>query len=536
MAVKLNCLSVRCCIVLVLLALFVGDTSEAATPVTVDVLLKGGTIFDGSGNDGIVGDVAIRGERIVGVGTFPLKEAKWEIDCRGLVVGPGFIDLHTHCDGPLVRPATRANVNYLMQGCTTVVTGNCGSGSIDVAEFYDKIDAAGAGTNVAHLLPHGSLRSRVMGTAQRKATPDELAEMKRLTNKGMIDGAWGISTGLIYVPSSYADTDELVEIAKVVAAQGGIHATHIRDESTEVLEAVNEVIEIGRQAGLPTHISHFKSCGRDAWGLVRRAAEAIEMARQSGQQVTADQYPYIASSTSLDAMLIPTWARAGGRKALIAHFDDPKTAERLKAAMIVALKKREGGRAMRIASYSPRKDWVGKNIAEIAQSEGKDPLDIAIEISRNGGASIVNFSMSEEDVRHIMQIPWVATASDGRSYVPNADRPHPRSYGTFSRKIGYYAIREKILPLSQAIRSATGLPSDILGIKDRGYLKVGFYADVTVFDPNAIIDKATFDAPHQYSEGVQYVFVNGHPSIFAGIPTGALSGRALRHGTTNKGK
>ncbi|UCF17214.1 MAG: amidohydrolase family protein, partial [Phycisphaerales bacterium] len=271
MVVKSSFLSVLCCIASVLLALFGGATSEAADSLAADILLKGGTIFDGSGNEGIVGDVAICGDRIVGVGTFPLKGAKWEIDCRGLAIAPGFIDLHTHCDGPLVRPATRANVNYLMQGCTTVVTGNCGSGPFDVAEFYDKIDAAGAGTNVVHLLPQGSVRSRVMGTAERKATVDELAEMRRLADQGMSDGAWGMSTGLIYVPSSYADTNELVEIAKVVAAHGGIHASHIRNENTEVLEAVNEVIEIGRRAALPTHISHFKSSGRDAWGLVRRA-------------------------------------------------------------------------------------------------------------------------------------------------------------------------------------------------------------------------------------------------------------------------
>jgi len=255
----------------------------------------------------------------------------------------------------------------------------------------------------------------------------------------------------------------------------------------------------------------------------------IEQARKKGQRVTADQYPYTASSTSLDATLIPTWARAGGRKALIARIDDPKQGNRIRSEMADSLKRKQNGAVLRIARYRPRQDWVGKTLLEIARAEKIEPLELAIQISRNGGASIVHFSMSEEDVRYVMQIPWVATASDGRAYLPAADRPHPRSYGTFPRKLGHYAIREKVLPLEQAIRSATGLPADILGFSKRGYLRKNSYADLVVFDPHELIDVATFDAPHQYSRGVRYVFVNGRPAIFAGTPTGALAGKALKH-------
>lgn len=519
-----------CCLIVWTLATVASALdAHGQEPIRADVLLKGGTIIDGTGAPGRVGDVAIRDDRIVAVGEFPLEAASQIIDCRGLIVVPGFIDLHNHSDRQIVSRKTRANVNYLMQGCTTIVTGNCGSGPIDVGEYYGKIDAAGAGTNVAHLLPQGSLRDAVLGTAHRAAEAAELEQMKNLADKAMQEGAWGMSTGLIYVPSSYADTAELVEIARVVGSYGGVYASHIRNESTGLLAAVDEALRIGREAGLPVHISHFKSSGPDAWGLVRRAAEVIQEARAAGQIVTADQYPYIASSTSLDATIIPPAARAGGREALVARLDDPEQGPPIRTAMEANLKKRNGGEAIVIARYSRRQDWVGKSLAEIAAKEQKSPLDVALEIVRNGGASIVNFSMSEDDVRHIMQIPWVATASDGRAYLPGADRPHPRNYGTFPRKIGYYALQEMVLPVEQAVRSSSGLPADILGLKDRGYVKTSYFADVVVFDPEEFRDRATFPAPHQYSAGVRYVFVNGSPAVVDGYPTGALSGRALRH-------
>ena len=510
--------------------------AAADDPVDADVLLMGAAIYDGTANPPVVGDVAIRGEKIVAVGKFRAGLVGRKIDCTGLAVAPGFIDLHNHSDRQVIASNTRAVVNYLLQGCTTIVTGNCGSGPVDVGEYYEKIDAAGAGTNVSHLLPQGNLRGAVVGSAQRAASAEEIAEMKKLAGKAMREGAWGMSTGLIYVPSSYADTEELAEIATVVAAAGGIYVSHIRNENVELLAAVNEAMKIGRTAGMPVHISHFKSSGRESWGLVRRAADMIEEAQKNGETVTADQYPYIASSTSLDATLIPTWARAGGRKELIARFDDPELLARIRRAMQRNLEKRNGGESIQISRYAKHPDWAGRRLSQIAEAAEVDPLDLAIQISRNGGAGIVNFSMDEADVRHVMQRPWVATASDGRAYVPGADKPHPRSYGTFARKLGHYAIREKVLPLEQAIHSSSGLPARILGMTDRGYLRAGMTADVVVFDPKSFIDRATFQQPHQYSAGAKFVFVNGQPAVFDGQPTGALAGRALRHvaGKTEK--
>lgn len=501
---------------------------------SVDVLLKGGTLVDGTGSAGRPGDVALRDGKIVAIGDLKDVEAQWTIDCKGMVVCPGFIDLHNHSDRQIVKAETRAAMNYVTQGCTTIVTGNCGSGPVNVAEFYDAIDKHGAGPNVAHLLPQGGLRLAVIGTELREPTSAELNRMLELTEQAMDDGAWGMSTGLIYVPSSYAKTDELISIAKVVSAHDGIYASHIRGEGTGVLGAVEEALTIGRDADLPVHVSHFKSSGRDAWGLVRQAAAMIQKEREAGRSVTADQYPYIASSTSLHATLLPAWARAGGQDALMKRLDGDEVGPKLREIVASAIENRSNGDAVRIARYRPRQDWVGLSLLAIAEKENRPVIDIAYEIFRSGGAAIVNFSMSEDDVRHIMAIDWVATASDGRAYLPGSDRPHPRNYGTFPRKVGYYALQEKVISLEHAIRSSTALPAKILGLTDRGQIKVGLAADVVVFDPKAIKDRATFDDPHQYSNGIRYVFVNGTAAVARGEGTGALAGRALRHKSTKE--
>ncbi|KAA5547212.1 D-aminoacylase [Roseiconus nitratireducens] len=515
------------CAAWILLAIGV---ARAEDPVTIDLLLRGGELHLGDGQPPIRGDVAISGDRIVAVGQVePELPPRRVIDCTGLVVCPGFIDLHNHSDDEVLEKETRSAMNYLTQGCTTLVTGNCGSGPIDVGAYYDRIDEGGAGTNIMHLLPQGNLRDQVIGSEQRPATAEELDRMRGLAEQAMKDGAWGMSTGLIYVPSSYADTDELVAIAEVVGLHGGIYVSHIRNEGAELLQSVGEAIEIGKRANLPVHISHFKSSGQDAWGLVRRAVAIIKEQRAAGRIITADQYPYTASSTSLGATCIPAWARSGGRDKMIARIDrgDDQSTQ-ITDAIRRKLDITDNGHRIQIAACEQHPEWAGRRLDEIAAELGIEPLALVLQIERDGGAAVVNHSINEADVRFVMQQPWVATASDGSAKLPTASVPHPRNYGTFPRRIGYYANRENVISMAAAIHSATGLPAEILGIEDRGYLRPGYFADVAVFDAQQFIDRATFVQPHQYSDGLQYVFVNGMPAIERGRATGALNGRAVR--------
>jgi len=498
-----------------------------AAELTVDVLLAGGNVIDGTGSAAREADVAIVDGKIVLPTPQDTIKSKWTIDCGGLVICPGFIDLHNHSDGEVEVAGTRAAMNYVTQGCTTMVTGNCGSGPIDVGKYYDQIDDRGAGTNIAHLLPQGGLRRAVLKSERVEATPSQLQEMLDLAEVAMRDGAWGMSTGLIYVPSSYASTSELTAIAEIIGKHGGIYASHIRGEGTGLLESIEEALEIGRNADLPVHISHFKASGRSAWGLVREATRKIEEQRALGHVITADQYPYIASSTSLGATVLPSWAREGGGKELRKRLVSQR--ERLSPLIAKSIERADGGEAIRLARYGTEPDWVGRNLAEIAKTVKRPVVDLAIEILINGDASVVKFSMSEQDVRHVMRHDWVATASDGGAKLPGPTKPHPRNYGTFPRKIAYYSIQENVIPLEQAIRSMTGLPAEILSMRDRGFIKTGLAADIAVFDPKTIKDTATFDEPHQYSAGIRFVFVNGQPAVVMGKATGSLAGIALRY-------
>ena len=508
----------------VLLALPAADK-----PIEADIIIRGATLYDGSDQPGKVGDLAIKGDRIVAVGKFKVKGKPRVLDCAGLVISPGFIDLHTHSDYPLQEPKTNANFNYLTQGVTTAVTGNCGFGPADVAGYFAKLEKIGVGTNVIHQVPHNAVREKVMGNANREPTEKELRLMEDLVDKGMKDGAWGLATGLIYNPGTYAKTDELIALAKIAARHKGFYASHIRDEGTGVLTAIDEILTIARRAGLRVHISHIKVSGRRAWGKAPDVIALIRRARKDGLEVTADQYPYTASSTSITATLIPAKYREGSTMDLIKRLDDTEIGPKMKKAIEQRLEEHLGGKSVKIARYAKKTAWQGKDLFTIAETEKKTPLEIVIEIQRNGGAQVVNFGMNDEEMRLFMKEPYVATASDGSSMLPGMTVPHPRSYGTFSRKIGRFAIEDEIITLPQAIRSASGLPADILKLPERGYLKAGYFADIVVFDPKTFRDKATFDRPHQYSTGVKYLFVNGRLAIDDGKSTNVLAGRVLRH-------
>lgn len=513
-------------------------------PIDADLLLAGGTIVDGTGQPGYVGNVSVRDDRIVAVGDFEIGDIGKRIDCTGLIVAPGFIDLHNHSDAPLdeavderkqtaastriCASTTRAAMCYLTQGCTTLVTGNCGGGALDVAGYYEQISKTPPGVNVAHLIPQGAVRGRVIGQTRRAPSDREVDKMRKLVRRGMEEGAWGMTTGLQYVPSSYASLEEIAALARVVAEYGGIYASHIRDEGDQLLESVDEAIEIGRRSGAPVHISHFKASKRPNWGKVHAAAALIEKARSEGIRVTADQYPYTASSTSITAMLLPDEEREGGTAVLIQRLNAPAQLPRLRKIVADSLERR--GKVM-VAECPKYPQWVGKMIREIAAEENRESVDVALDILRSGNEAGVSFSMHEEDVRWVMTLPWVATASDGSAKINDGTRPHPRSFGTFPRRIGYYAIEEEVVPLETAIRSASGLPADILGLHERGYLRPDYYADVAVLDPNTYRDHATFQSPFEVSTGVRWLLVNGRLAIDDGAVSDPTAGRALRKGT-----
>ncbi|MCS7045633.1 MAG: D-aminoacylase [Gemmataceae bacterium] len=497
--------------------------------VTADVVLRGAMLYDGTGAPGVVGDVAIQGDRIVAVGKFRTAGSPRVLDCTGLILTPGFIDLHTHSDYPLQKAPTNANRNYLLQGVTTVVTGNCGAGPVDTAAYFKKLEEIGIGSNVIHQVPHNDVRRKVMGNANRSPTAEELGKMEALVDQGMRDGAWGLATGLIYNPGTYAKTDELIALARVAAKYGGLYASHIRDEGEEIFAALEEIIAIARKAGLRVHISHIKVTGRRNWGKAPEVIAFIKKAQREGIRVTADQYPYPASSTNLAAMTIPARYREGEPKDFLAKLDDPELGPKIRQEMQRLIDERDYGQTLRIASFNPRPQWHGKTLAALAAAEKKSVLDLVLDIQRQGGAQIVSFGMNEDDVRWFMKEKFVATASDGSSMVPGKTVPHPRSYGCFARKIGRYALAEKVIPLEQALRSCNGLPADILELPERGYLKPGYFADLVVFDPKAYRDQATFEQPHQYAVGVKYVFVNGRLAVDDGRFTGTLAGKPLRH-------
>ncbi len=510
-------------IVLGLIALAVAGCSSS-----YDVVIANGTIYDGSGGKSYVADIGITNGIIQIIGDIRAPAGS-TIDAEGMIVAPGFIDIHTHCEGGLQSEKGKHAKNYLTQGVTTVVTGNCGGGTYRVKEFFGKLESQGIGPNVIHLVGHGTVRGSVMGREAREPTVEELEQMKRLLEQGMADGAAGLSTGLFYAPGSFAKTDEIVELAKVAKRYNGIYATHIRDESNYNIglkKSIEEAIAVGEQAGIPVGISHIKALGKPVWGLAAEVCDIIEEARARGIRVYADQYPYMASSTGLSAAVIPRWVQAGGQTN--SRLEDPELLPKIKREIAANIDRRGGPESLVIVSYPKNRNFDGKNLLEISRMLEIPAVETAIYLVLNGSPGIISFNMQESDLAYFMKRPYVLTGSDGSVQIPDQSFPHPRSYGTFTRKIRKFVRENKWITMEHAVRAATSLPAEVLGLADRGILKHGFAADIVVFDPEKIADKGTYDSPHRYSEGVRYLLIGGEMVIDGGIYDGKLAGKPIR--------
>jgi N-acyl-D-amino-acid deacylase len=488
-------------------------------------LISRGKVIDGSGSAARVADVGIKDDRIVFIGDAAKSEiiAARQIDASGLVVAPGFIDPHTHAMEDLSSPARKSNENYLMQGVTTVITGNDGGGPVRVQEMLDRWQRQGIGTNAALLVGQGTVRREVMAMSDREPSPDQIERMKSMVGQAMDEGAYGMSTGLYYAPGSYAKTEEVIELAKVAAQKGGVYDSHMRDESsytTGLLGSIAEAIRIAREAGISVNISHIKALGRDVWGKSDEAIEVIKKARAEGLKVTADQYPYTASGTSVTAALVPRWAEVGGARELIKRIEDPRVRPRLIAEMESNLRRR-GGAASLLITSAPDRSFAGKTLAEIARKRNLAPVEAALEIIKAGGAGLASFNMSEKDIENFMKQDFVMTGSDGSD-------GHPRKYGTYPRKLREYVYKKKLISLPFAIRHSSALVAETFHIRGRGMIREGFYADVIAFDEKTVADRATYKQPRLLATGMKYVIVNGKVAVDRGRYAGALAGRALR--------
>jgi N-acyl-D-amino-acid deacylase len=512
--------------------------SPAATPrgqqpnaPAYDLLITNGRIVDGTGNPWFRADVGIKDGRIARVGRISPAEARTVIDARNQIVAPGFIDVHTHVEGIYNQPAAE---NFVRMGVTTLVTGNCGSSMTNVAEFLGRAEKTPLAVNLATLVAHGSVRQKVLGLANREPSLDELRQMEAIVEQAMRDGAVGLSTGLIYVPGTYAKTDEVVALAKVAARYGGVYATHMRSEGENVADAIRESIEIGEQAGLPVEISHFKISNKRLWGESQMTLGLVRAARARGLVVTVDQYAYTASSTSLDSRL-PSWLLEGGREEGKKRLDDPATRERVHKEMREGLKRslqKDYSFAV-VARYAPNPAFNGKSIAQITlEARKKKDIDSQIEqmleMYAAGGAGMIYHSMDERDVQTIMREPFTMIASDSGVLRVGDGVPHPRGYGNNARVLGRYVKELKIVTLEDAIRKMTSLPAQTFRLTDRGLLREGYAADVVVFDDAQFTDRATFEQPHQYPAGLSHVVVNGAEVFAETQMTEARPGRALR--------
>lgn len=498
-----------------------------------DLILRNGRIVDGTGNPWYVADVAIRGDEIARIAPAIESDATRIIDVAGQVIAPGFIDIHTHARrGIFERPTAD---NYVRQGVTTVLEGPDGSSPLPLAPFLARLDSLGTSVNIGSFIGQGSVRSAVLGNEDRAATPAEIERMRDLVRRGMHDGAFGLSTGLFYTPGTFTPTEEVIELARVAGALGGIHISHMRDEAAGVVTSVEETIRIGEDGGLPTQVTHHKIVGPGYWGRSVETLRLVDDARARGVDATIDQYPYTASSTSVESALLPAWALEGDSTSVNARLADPATRARIRAESAGIIRLERGGgdpENVVIVSCSWDPTLAGRTLGDVTRMRGMEStLENAAEtvlwITAQGGCRGVFHAMNEDDIERILQHPATMVASDGEIPEPGVGHPHPRSYGTFARVLGVYVRERGTLGLEEAVRKMSSFPAQRLGLADRGVLRPGMKADIAVFDPDRVRDVATFDRPHQYAEGFALVVVNGIVVFENGRMTDARPGVVL---------
>ena len=522
----------RCINIFVLLWLVI-FINHGCSKTSYHIVIKNGTIIDGSGSPPFIADIGIAEKKIVFIGSIGKSEGDIIIDANGLMVTPGFIDVHTHCDRGI--SGTPTVDNYIFQGVTTVIGGNCGGHQFPLNELFKSLKVKGISVNFASLIGHNTIRREVMNYSMDRPSAEELIRMKVLIEDEMKAGAMGFSTGLAYIPGTYSDTEELVELASAVKPFGGIYATHMRDQGENITQAIEEAIKIGEMNNIPVQISHIKLSDDSVWGKTEMITEPVERAQQRGVEVYLDQYPYTATSSGFFSSF-PSWAFEGGTEKFLERLKDQEMRSKIKKHIIQrrlsSSKDINKLETIYIATYRKNPEYQGKNLSEILTMENKKPsvdnaVELIMEIQQNGGAQGVFFQMDEKDVEYLMKLPYTMHASDGEVQIKGKGVPHPRNYGTFPKVINFYVKEKKVLALEDAVRKMTSLPAKAFRLENRGKIKEGMFADIVIFDYERFRDRATFSDPHQYSEGLEYVIVNGEISVKDNQLTGTCSGMVI---------
>ncbi|NBU35985.1 MAG: D-aminoacylase [Bacteroidetes bacterium] len=499
-----------------------------------DLIIKNGTLYTGSGSKAFIqASIAIKGNRIVKIAPKIKSFSKRIIDAKGHIVSPGFIDLHAHLEPLTLDPEAKSHV---MQGVTTALGGPDGGGPLPLADYFKELEALGIGMNVGYLVGHNSVRNEIMGMENRAPTDDEMEKMKLLIDANMKAGAFGISTGLKYLPGSFSNVDEVIELSKIASKNGGIYTSHLREEGLGLIDGVKEAILISREANIPVVLTHHKAIGIPMWGASKLTLALVDSARQKNLDIMMDQYPYTASFTGI-GVLIPSWALEKNKNIdFAARIANPVLRDSIRKGIVFNLLNDRGGgdlKKIQFGQFGWKPHLEGKTLYDWAILEKLEPnmengADLVIQAQLHQGAGCIFHVISEEDVRRIMQHPMTMIASDGRLSEPGKGHPHPRAYGTFPRVLGHYAREEKVITLSQALYKMTYLPAQRMGLKDRGLLKVGNFADITIFNPKTIKDKSTFENPHQYPIGIPFVLVNGKVVVDHGVYKDLRAGMVLK--------